>query len=101
MCFLLYSEGILGQRLVGSTPGGFPMKTLKVEDNAGVYTITMSPNNCSYEIPLLGLANAKVGIAATDWANNIKRILIVSRCNFYSSLKNRNLFFSRPLSPIW
>lgn len=65
MCILLPTEGILGQRLVGSTPGGFPMKTLKVEDNAGVYTITMSPNNCSYEIPLLGLANAKVRTATS------------------------------------
>lgn len=36
------------------------MKTLKVEENAGTYTVTMSPNNCSYEIPLLGLANAQV-----------------------------------------
>ncbi|XP_061189118.1 fibrocystin-L-like [Saccostrea echinata] len=51
-------EGILEQRLVGSTPGGFPMKNLKVEENAGVYTITMSPNNCSFGIPLIGLGNA-------------------------------------------
>ncbi|XP_048777455.2 fibrocystin-L-like isoform X3 [Ostrea edulis] len=52
-------EGIREQRMVGATPGGFPMKTLQVEENAGVYTITMSPNNCSFGIPLLGLGNAQ------------------------------------------